>query len=122
MKKTSSAGSGSVVPAVLLGVLLVIFEAFLAAYMFVHGFYDAVGEMPMEALSELPDFLFASWYPLAVCGSSNISDCNARDPISGLGRSPGEGNGYSFQYPCLENPMDRGAWQVTVHGVAQSQT
>jgi len=58
-----------VVPAVLLGVLLVIFEAFLAAYMFVHGFYDAVGEMPMEALSELPNFLFASWYPLAVCGS-----------------------------------------------------
>ena len=56
------------------------------------------------------------------CSDSNISDCNARDPISGLGRSPGEGNGYSFQYPCLENPMDRGAWQVTVHGVAQSQT
>ena len=35
--------------------------------------------------------------------------------------SPGKGNGYPFQYPCLENPMDRGAWQATVHGVAKSQ-
>ena len=39
------------------------------------------------------------------------SACNAGDPglIPGLGRSPGEGNGYPLQYPCLENPMDRGA-------------
>ena len=38
--------------------------------------------------------------------------CNAGDPglIPGLGRSPGEGNGYPLQYSCLENPMDRGAW------------
>ena len=36
--------------------------------------------------------------------------------------SPGEGNGNLLQYSCLENPMDRGAWQATVHGVAQSQT
>ena len=35
------------------------------------------------------------------------------------GRSPGEGNGNSLQYSCLENPMDRGAWQATVHGVAR---
>ena len=42
--------------------------------------------------------------------------------IPGLGRSPGEGNGYSLQYPCLENPMDRRAWQATVHGVTKSQT
>ena len=33
-----------------------------------------------------------------------------------LGRSPGEGNGNSLQYSCLENPMNRGAWQATVHG------
>ena len=37
-----------------------------------------------------------------------------------LGRSPGEGNGYPPQYSCLGNPMDRGAWPVTVHGVAMS--
>ena len=39
--------------------------------------------------------------------------------IPGWGRPPGEGNGYLFQYSCLENPMDRGAWQATVHGVAK---
>ena len=45
--------------------------------------------------------------------------CNAGDPgsIPGLGRSPGEGNGNPLQDSCLENPMDRGAWQTTVHGV-----
>ena len=42
--------------------------------------------------------------------------------IPGLGRSPGEGDGNALQYSCLENPMDRGAWQVRVHRVAQSQT
>ena len=36
--------------------------------------------------------------------------------------SPGKGNGYPLQYSCLENPMDRGAWQATVHGVAKNQT
>ena len=38
----------------------------------------------------------------------------------GVGRSPGEGNGNPLQYSCLGNPMDRGAWQATVHGVAES--
>ena len=42
--------------------------------------------------------------------------------IPGSGRSPGGGNGNPFQSSCLENPMDRGAWQATVHGVAKSQT
>ena len=50
------------------------------------------------------------------------SACNAGDlgsiPVSG--RFPGEGNGNSLQYSCLENPMDRGAWRATVHGVAES--
>ena len=41
--------------------------------------------------------------------------------IPGVGRSPGEGNGYPLQCSCLENYMDRGAWQATVHGVAKSQ-
>ena len=36
-----------------------------------------------------------------------------------LGRSPGEGNGNPLQYSCLDHPMDRGAWQATVHGVAE---
>ena len=66
---------------------------------------------------------------LAVLGFPEGSDgkestCNARDPalIPGLGRSPGEENGYPFQYSCLENSMDKGAWQATVHGVTKSQT
>ena len=52
------------------------------------------------------------------------SACNARDPslIPGLGRSPGGGHGNSLQDSCLENPMDRGAWQTTVHRAAKSQT
>ena len=52
------------------------------------------------------------------------SACNARDlgSIPGLGRSPREGNGNPLQYSCLENPMDGGDWEVTVHGVAKSQT
>ena len=49
------------------------------------------------------------------------SACSAGDPglIPGSGRSPGEGNGNPLQYSCLENPMDKGAWQSTVHGVAR---
>ena len=52
------------------------------------------------------------------------SACNAGDPgsTSGLGRSPGEGNGNPLQYSCLENPMDKGIWWATVHGVTKSQT
>ena len=48
--------------------------------------------------------------------------CNAGGPgsILGSGRSPGEGNGYPLRYSCLENPMDRGTWRATVHGVAES--
>ena len=47
---------------------------------------------------------------------------NIRDAgwIPGSGRSPGGGNGNPLQYSCLENPMDRGAWQTTVHGVTKS--
>ena len=50
------------------------------------------------------------------------STCNAGDPGStpGSGRSPGEWNGYPLQYSCQGNPMDRGAWWATVHGVAKS--
>ena len=42
--------------------------------------------------------------------------------MPGLGRSSGGGNGYPLHYSCLKNPMDRGAWQATVHGVAESNT
>ena len=53
-----------------------------------------------------------------------VSACNAGDlgSIPGLVRSPGEGNGNPLQYSCLENSMDEGTWQATVHGVTKSQT
>ena len=52
---------------------------------------------------------------------------NAGDPgdvglIPGSGRSPGEGNGNPLQYSCLENPLDKGAWWATVHGVVADTT
>ena len=54
---------------------------------------------------------------------SKESACNAGDKgcIPGLGRSPEEGNRNPLQYSCLENPMDRGTWQATVHGVTMGQ-
>ena len=56
--------------------------------------------------------------------NSKESACNAGDQSSvpGLGRSPGERKGNPLQYSCLENSMDRRAWQATVHRVAKSQT
>ena len=53
-----------------------------------------------------------------------IPPANAGDVglIPGPGRSPGEGNGNPLQCSCVENPMDREAWQATVHGVTKSQT
>ena len=59
--------------------------------------------------------------------SGKESACNAEDTgdvglILGSGRSPGGGKDNPLQYSCLENPMDRGAWQATVHRVAKSQT
>ena len=77
---------------------------------------DSVG------LGRLPGFCLGGSFP----GSSDgeASAYNAGDPgsIPGSGRSPGEGNGNPLQYSCLENPMDRGAWWATVHGVAKSWT
>ena len=76
-------------------------------------------------------FLIASAIP--VLGASQVAlviknlPANAGDTrdvgwVAGLGRSPGEGAGYPFQYSHLGNHMDRGAWHVTVHGVAKSRT
>ena len=51
---------------------------------------------------------------------TNAGDIRDTGSIPGLGRSSGGGNGNPFQYPCLENPMDREAWWATVHSVAKS--
>ena len=51
---------------------------------------------------------------------ANAVDVRDTGSLLGLGRSPGRGHGIPLQNSCLENPMDRGVWQVTVHGVAES--
>ena len=66
--------------------------------------------------------MVAKGFPCGLDGKA--SAYNAGDPASipGSGRSPGEGNGYTLQYSCRENPMGGGAWRATVPGVAKSQT
>ena len=56
-------------------------------------------------------------FPCGLNGKESV--CSAGDPglIPGSGRCPGEGNDNPFQYSCLENPIDRGAWWPTVHGI-----
>ena len=53
---------------------------------------------------------------------ANAGDTGDSGSIPGLGRSPGIGNGNPLQCSCLENPMDRGVWWATVHGVTESDT
>ena len=53
---------------------------------------------------------------------ANAGDNRDMGLISGLGRSPGGGHDHPLQHSCLENPMDRGAWWATVHGVTQNRT
>ena len=50
---------------------------------------------------------------------ANAGDIREVSSIPGLGRSPGEGHGNPLQYSCLENPMDKGAWQAIVHRVTR---
>ena len=52
---------------------------------------------------------------------ASVGDIRDVGLIPGSGRSPGGGHGNPFQYSCLENPIDRGAWQATVHSVTKSQ-
>ena len=55
-------------------------------------------------------------------GFPGDSNCKGLGSVPGLGRSPGGGHGHPFQYSCLENPIDRGAWWATVYWVAKSWT
>ena len=60
--------------------------------------------------------------PWWLIGKESACKPGDRGLIPGLGRYPGGGHGNPLQYSCLENPMDRGAWQATVHGVSKSRT
>ena len=80
----------------------------------------------MERL-ELKNHLFIdslTFWGFSVGSNSEEFACNEGDlgSISGSGRSPEEGKGYPFQYSCLENPTNRGAWQATIHGASKSWT
>ena len=69
--------------------------------------------------------LWAEFYIMGFPGDSDSKEsvCNAaQDPITGLGRFPGEWNSYPFQYSCWENSTDKRDWRATVHAVAKSQT
>ena len=71
-------------------------------------------------------FTHCLYYSTGFLGGSHGTEsaCNAGDPglIPELGRSLGEGNGNPLQCSCLGNPIDRGAWWATVHGVTKSRT
>ena len=73
---------------------------------------------PEESIATLSSILGFPW-----CLKRKEPACNATDlrSIPGLGRSPGGGHSNPLRYSCLENPMDRGVWPATIHGVARSQ-
>ena len=79
-----------------------------------------VVSVPFKCLPWFKKVLYNCWgFP---GGSDNKeSACSAGDPgsVTWSGRSPREGNGNPFQYSCLENPMDRGAWSAIVHGITE---
>ena len=71
-------------------------------------------------IKDIIDVYWASQVALVVKNSpASAGDVRDVGSIPGSGRSPGEGNSNPLQYSCLENPMDRGAWRATVHGVTE---
>ena len=74
-----------------------------------------------KSQTQLSSFHFLSMH-MVKNPPANAGDTGDGGSVPGLGRSPGVGNGNPLQYSCPENPMDRGAWQATVHRVAKSQT
>ena len=89
-----------------------------------HHILALPGALPDPSLStplchhQLPNLGF----PGGLNGKESACNVGNLGLIAGLGRSPGGGYGNPLQCSCLENPMDRGAWQAPVHGVAKSQT
>ena len=93
------------------------------------GAWQATVHGVTKSWTGLSDFTFTTdcsvktlWFPGGSDGKASVYNVGNPGSIAGSGRSPGEGSGDPFQYSCLENPMDRGAWQATVHGVAKSWT
>ena len=74
------------------------------------------------AESDTTERLSLSLFPGGSDGKESACSVEDSGLIPGLGSFPGEGDGYPFQYSCLENPTDIEAWRATVHGVTKSQT
>ena len=72
--------------------------------------------------SDTTEVTYQNGFPGSLDSKASAYNAGDPGPIPGSGRSLGEGNGNPLQYSCLENPMDRGAWWATVHGVAKSRT
>ena len=76
-----------------------------------------------KSIVEINILHWASLVALVVRNTpANAGDIRDAGSIPGWGRSPGGGHGNPLQYPCLENPTDRGAWQAAVQGITKSQT
>ena len=91
----------------------------IVTFVIIHSLLLTVIPLGKRVISYLPLYLYLPDGSVVKNPPANAGDM---DSVSGLGRSPGEGNGNPVQYFCLGDPMDRGAWWATVHGVAKSQT
>ena len=76
----------------------------------------------MKVFSVKYNYWHSQGFPGCLEGKASAYNAGDLGSIPESGRSPGESNGNSLQYSCLENPMDGGAWEAAVHGVAKSQT
>jgi len=82
--------------------------------------YWGVFTDPKVMKESFPSLLFLKLLrEITLRGKESACQTGDTDLIPGWGRSPGGGNGNPLQYSCLENPMDRGAWWATVHGVTK---
>ena len=90
-----------------------------------HAIKTAVSLLPLPTRNPwkhlaMSKYYFGLHWPLS--GKEPTCQCRRWSLIPGSERSPGEGNGNPLQHSCLGNPMDKGAWRATVHGVTKSQT
>ena len=91
---------------------------------YIQSIYLYVHEIFLRDVDLLPTGYSFLMFSIVYNSNGKDSAYNARDlgSIPGSGRSLGEGNGNPLQYSCLENSMDRGAWQDIAHGVSESWT
>ena len=94
--------------------------------LYVQMFFNfSIFSSDVSALSSFHPFRvlhFTKAFPGGSAGKASVYNAGDLGSIPGSGRSPGEGHGNPLQYSCLRNPMDGGAWQTAVYGVAKSRT